>query len=294
MKQLPIYSIPSLTKKERDEFLISRFAPYLHQHHQLKIPHRHSFYHLVVFTEGSGSQMIDFREFPVKPWQAYFMIPGQVHHWNFTGPADGYVINFSASFFQSFLLQPDYLDTFSFFRGIPAESVLDVPGPLRETIHTAFEELLSLQPEGGLHSADPVRALLLRLFFLFGQITEHRIPQGVSPYAYTQLQQFRKLINLHYATLRLSKEYAGLLFITPNHLNAISRHYLGRPAGQVIRERVLLEAKRMLVNPANTVASVAEQLNFKDASYFSRFFKKLEGSAPETFRKHIFKQHDYE
>jgi AraC family transcriptional regulator, transcriptional activator of pobA len=60
---------------------------------------------------------------------------------------------------------------------------------------------------------------------------------------------------------------------------------LGIPAGEVIRNRIILEAKRLLVNNDMTVLEIANYLNFADNSYFSKFFKRLEGVTPEEFRK---------
>jgi len=114
------------------------------------------------------------------------------------------------------------------------------------------------------------------------------------PAAVTQKQQvmgsFRKLLDQNYKTMRLPSEYAAMLFVTPNHLNVLSRDLLGRSAGEVIRDRVLLEAKRLLTNAGMTGAQIAGELNFQDNSYFNRFFKKYEGVTPEEFRrKHVVK-----
>lgn len=113
----PVYNIASLSEFPTDDFLVSRFGPYLKIHQKLYASHRHNFYHIVLFTEGSGSHQIDFQKFEVRPYQMYFMIPGQVHSWDFREPVEGYVINFSPSFFQSFLLNPNYLVEFVFFSG---------------------------------------------------------------------------------------------------------------------------------------------------------------------------------
>jgi AraC-like DNA-binding protein len=99
------------------------------------------------------------------------------------------------------------------------------------------------------------------------------------------LVQLRRLIDQHYKTLRLPGEYARLLHITPNHLNALCQELVGRPAGAVIRDRVLLEAKRLLTNADMTAQEIAYELNFQDNSYFSRFFKKYTGETPEGFRR---------
>ena len=104
-KKLPVYAICKIKGEERnlDEFIISRFDQYLSQRNYLLQPHGHSFYHLVFFTKGAGKQAIDFTSYLVKPGQIYFMNPGQVHNWQFAGEVDGYIVNFSESFFDSFL-----------------------------------------------------------------------------------------------------------------------------------------------------------------------------------------------
>ncbi|WP_243406347.1 AraC family ligand binding domain-containing protein [Siphonobacter curvatus] len=99
---IPMVNIYSLAEYRPEDFLIKRFAEYVQEHKNLRLLHRHDFYHLVLFTKGAGSHAIDFESFPVLPFQIYFMIPGQVHSWDFTGKVEGYVINFSSTFFQPF------------------------------------------------------------------------------------------------------------------------------------------------------------------------------------------------
>ena len=103
----------------------------------------------------------------------------------------------------------------------------------------------------------------------------------------TLLRTFRRLIDSHYRGLRLPKEYADLLYITPNHLNALCQDLLGKTAGELIRDRTLLEAKRLLTNAKMTATEIAYELNFKDNSYFNRFFKKNAGMTPDDFRKSL-------
>jgi AraC-like DNA-binding protein len=59
---------------------------------------------------------------------------------------------------------------------------------------------------------------------------------------------------------------------------------MGASAGDLIRERVLLEAKRLLANSDLMISQIAETLNFEDNAYFTRFFKKYLGTTPEGFR----------
>ncbi|MFC6102398.1 AraC family transcriptional regulator [Olivibacter domesticus] len=283
MKVLPVYDIKGLGVTQND-ILVKPFAPYIEEHQKLLIPHRHSFYHIVYFTKGSGWHTLDFEQFEVKPFQIYFMIPGQVHHWNFHGAADGYVLNFSDSFFQSFLLRPDYLEDFSFFRGISDESIIDIPKERREKVESIFNEMIQIKATINSMNLDRLRVKALELFL---NVASLRINKGmeVSASNQTLLRNFQKLIEKHFNTMRLPKDYAALLYVTPNHLNAICSDLLGISAGELIRNRVILEAKRLLVNLQLPISTIAYQLNFSDNSYFTKFFKKNMDITPEEFRK---------
>jgi AraC-like DNA-binding protein len=282
---IPIYDICTLSHQQKDDILIKRFAPYLKSHRNLHLAHKHSFYHLVFFTKGGGMQTIDFENFPVKANQIYFMIPGQVHSWDFKGDVDGYLINFSTTFFQSFLLKANYLEDLPFFSGITKDAVIDIPEHLQPKIINLFEELMAENETISPLGLDMVKSLMLQLFIMVARLN-NEVAETVAPnYNQTLLRSFQKLIEKNYMHLRLPKQYAELLYITPNHLNALCNDVLGVSAGEVIRNRIILEAKRLLINNDMTVLEIANHLNFADNSYFTKFFKKLEGVTPEEFRK---------
>lgn len=283
---LPVYDICNLSDGPRTGqlLMVDRFGDYLAAHQHLVFPHKHSFYHLVYFTKGSGTHSIDFINFPVAAGQVYFMVPGQVHSWHFTGEIDGYIINFSEAFLNTFLANARYLEQFAFFSGNAKEQVLGVSNEDQAKLVTVFENILAENALAPANKEDMIRALLLQIFILLGRYNADGVPAARSANPLI-LFQFKKLVDLHYKEKKLPKEYADLLYITPNHLNALSKDLAGRPAGEIIRDRVLLEAKRLLVNASLTVAEIAADLNFADNSYFSRFFKKYEGVTPEDFRK---------
>jgi len=286
-EQFKVYDIGGLSEFKSDDLLISRFAPYLDIHKNLHLPHKHNFYHLVLFTEGAGTHAIDFKSFPVIPWQIYFMAPGQVHGWNFEGSVDGYVINFSTAFFHAFLSKTDYLEQFPFFGSQLNDTVINIPLALQQKVKDIFEEIVLESEQGQRLAPDMIRALMIRLFITLGRLSFPQQPAEAQSYNHTLLKSFQKLIEQHYAVLRLPKQYAELLYITPNHLNALCNDVLGIPAGEVIRKRIALEAKRLLVNFNLSIQEVADRLNFADNSYFTKFFKKQEGVSPEQFRKEI-------
>jgi AraC family transcriptional activator of pobA len=294
IQSTPVYDICTLSDFREDDIIVSRFAPYLLHHKNLHAAHRHTFYHLVLFTQGAGSHTIDFENFKVNPYQIYFMIPGQVHSWNFEGFTDGYVINFSSAFFNTFLLNPAYVENLSFFSGDLKDAVIELPQALHAEISTLFEEIIKESESGETQATDMLRLLILRLFILINRLNTNKSNKGAASYNQTVLKNFKKLIEANYTRLKLPKEYAELLYITPNHLNAVCKDLLGIQAGEVIRDRTLLEAKRLLTNPQLNITTIASELNFSDNSYFTKFFKKAEGITPEEFRKKILNQNHHE
>ncbi|MBB6108822.1 transcriptional regulator, AraC family [Mucilaginibacter lappiensis] len=291
LQNIPLYDICSLSDINQDDILISSFAPYLDTHKNLFATHRHTFYHLVLFTAGAGTHTIDFESFVVKPGQIYFMIPGQVHSWGFEGVTDGYIINFSTSFIQSFLLQHGYLDNFSFFSGNLADAVINLPAETYAAIKPLFENILTEVTNPGTSAADMIRLLMLQIFIRVNRVTAISAVNNNSSYNQTLLKNFKNLIEHHYTDIRLPKDYAAMLYITPNHLNAVCKDMMGIPAGEMIRNRVMLEAKRMLTNPQLSISEISLKLNFSDNSYFTKFFKKLEDTTPEEFRKKLLYDH---
>lgn len=283
---IPVYDICSIsTGHKQEDLLAERLGQYLKKNYQrVHQQHGHSFYHMVFFTKGSGSQTIDFSSYAVTPNQIYFMVPGQVHSWHFKPDADGYVIHFSEVFFRTFLLDHDYLDRFAFFNGNSKDQVMTVPAAGRHDLVTLLEKILE---ETAAQQTDMVRVLLLQLFLLVEKCCGTDGSKIIPQQKQLVLRNFQQLINKHFRNIKLPREYAELLYITPNHLNALCQDLLGKTAGELIRDRILLEAKRMLTNPGMTVTQIAHELNFEDNSYFSRFFKKYAGVTPDEFRKNL-------
>jgi len=284
---IPVYDICSLanTMHLQDDIIAENFAAYLKRHPDLKFPHRHSFYHFVYFTKGSGTHTIDFERFRVRPGQIYFMVPGQVHTWNFEGVTDGYILNFSEGIFQSFFRDSN-LEKFPFFSGNAVDGVITLKKS-GAVVASLLDAIIKEAAGNSIYNKDMIAIDLLSVFI---HISREIVTSNSKP-AIRQnqllLQNFRKLVNEYYNHKRLPKEYAAVLYITPNHLNALCSDLLGKPAGEVIRDRVLLEAKRLLINADINISEIAWQLNFKDNSYFTKFFRRYTGITPEDFRRSI-------
>ena len=99
-----------------------------------------------------------------------------------------------------------------------------------------------------------------------------------------KMEQFRILLDEKYSTLHKPNEYAEILSISPNTLTKKSIKYFGKTPTQLIQDRLILEAKKLLHLTTFSIKEIAYQLQFNDEYYFSRFFKKYTQVSPQTFR----------
>jgi AraC family transcriptional activator of pobA len=96
--------------------------------------------------------------------------------------------------------------------------------------------------------------------------------------------KFLSILSIHSRKHHNVKFYAGVLFVTSNHLNKTVKKVTGKPAKKIIIEAILAEAISMLEDSQYTIAEIAEELDFTSVSDFSRFFKKFILFTPSEYR----------
>lgn len=96
---------------------------------------------------------------------------------------------------------------------------------------------------------------------------------------------FCDLVEAHFRDHLTLTEYAGRLSVTEARLNDICRRMADLPSKEVVHERLLQEARRLLRYSAVPVTEISYQLGFADPAYFSRFFTKRTGVPPSQFRR---------
>lgn len=141
--------------------------------------------------------------------------------------------------------------------------------------------LQSGRPDGQAYISSLLYAFLLDVQQQYGQ--REQVRQLSSSAQLTA--RFRQLLTRHVLSRRSVHEYAGLLAVTPNHLNKCVKETTGKPASVLIAEMLLLEAKVLLGQPGLPISEIADRLGFDDLSYFARFFKKHTGLNPTDYRQ---------
>jgi AraC family transcriptional activator of pobA len=81
--------------------------------------------------------------------------------------------------------------------------------------------------------------------------------------------------------------YATDLAVTPTHLSRTVKALTGRTAGEVVHDRLVLEARRLIVSTNLPIADISYRLNFSTPTYFARFFANRTSETPSEFRQRM-------
>lgn len=97
--------------------------------------------------------------------------------------------------------------------------------------------------------------------------------------------RFNELIEAHYREHWPLSRYAAGIGVTEPRLNDVCRRIADLPSKRLIQERVMQEAKRLLLFSGSSANEVCYQLGFKDPAYFSRFFQRYASLTPGDYRQ---------
>ncbi|MBB5036546.1 helix-turn-helix domain-containing protein [Prosthecobacter dejongeii] len=257
------------------------------QEPQRLIPHFHDFFQLFLI-QGPARLMHDFREYDVTGITLFFLSPGQVHTiYPRSNSMRGTVASFTQAFFDHQLPPPSMLVELPFFFASGAPPWFSVEKRKAARLMGLFGDLQREYDGGQRGVMEVLRSLLRILLIEASRIETVGQPVKEATRAALLARQFQLALEHHFREWQALAPYAKQLGITVNHLNDVIREETGHAAGELIRHRRLLDAKRLLLHSDLSVSEIGYQIGFQDPSYFSRFFRRYAGATPADFREAI-------
>jgi len=270
------------------KFAIYTTADFLKFMHQLNTPHRHNYYMILLNKKNHGTQLIDFKEFDIAPFSVTCMHLGQVHQWLDYDRIEGYVLVFERDFF-ALRYQNYQLSEFSFLSYRHTQPYLTISEEKFNHIESIAVWMLREFNSIEVNFEKSLRSLLNIMLIDLNRLFEPANKNAEFSQSLQLIHHFEELIDKYYKEKHFVKDYASLLHVRPNYLNAICNEVTSSSAGDLIRNRILIEAKRLLIHEKKTASEIAYELGFVDNSYFGRFFKKYENYTPDGFKKKYLK-----
>ncbi len=157
-----------------------------------------------------------------------------------------------------------------------------------------FDLLLSMFI-GEMNTSDQIQQemLLVLLKRLIVNVTRmarrNSFTEQVTEDKYNLIRKFNLLVEAHFRAEHAVSYYAERLNKSPKTLSNLFALYNAQSPSQIIQERILIEAKRLLSYTDKSAKEITYELGFDDAAYFSAYFKKHTNQSPLEFRNEIAK-----
>ncbi|WP_234734667.1 AraC family transcriptional regulator [Tellurirhabdus bombi] len=281
---VPVYKLHSFPRHEPEAlFYMTRLEKLVQEFKGIDKPHSHTFYLVMWIGTGGGTHTIDFKTYNLAPNQLYFLTPGQVHSWQLSPDIQGYNLFLEANFFRSRF--GNRLQQYPFFHSHQHQPLLEVSdqkGLFQDLFSYAFQEYENRRLNRSEVFLSYIHIILETANRLYSQqLTE------TDTHLYDRIRQYEDLLEKHFLTTREVGAYAEKMNLTPNYLNHICKKVLSKTASQLLHERQVIEAQRLLTHTTQSIKEIGFLLGFDDPSYFVRFFKKQTGSTPADFRQQL-------
>ncbi|GEO09588.1 transcriptional regulator [Segetibacter aerophilus] len=253
-------------------------------------PYRSDHFTIVLVTEGNARLKLNLIDYLVEKHNLLIISPNDVRQFLSISSNCNYIgVGFTQDFLMHSGLHKKNIDAFDFFSSQAkpvvklGENNTEILFQLFSILHrkSSLREEVFFRDEFIYHGFS---ALIFEIAFLFRKSnTVHlKITRKED-----LVMRFMKLLPLHFKNERGLKFYADLMFITPKYLTQTIKQITGKTAGDFIDEMVIMEAKVLLNNFSKSIGQVAEELNFSDQFYFSKFFKKHTGTNPSDYRSSL-------
>ncbi len=237
--------------------------------------------------DGYGEYQIDFKSFVVEKAGLFFLSPGQVLTIETEKVKSGFQISFDKEFYCVETHGKEIACNGVLFNNVHRASMI----PLAKEDNTYFIDILQ-KMVGEIESPGPAHREMLETYlrmFLIGALRKWESlnikPEVQEDESNRLAADFVALVEKHFTKIHSVGAYAEKLGISPKSL-AKRLNVLGhKKPTEIIKDRIILQAKRDLRFSNKSVKEIAFDLGFEDPAYFTRYFKKTVEDSPLGYRE---------
>jgi AraC family transcriptional regulator, transcriptional activator of pobA len=252
------------------------------------VPHRRDFFSFFLVTSGYLQHSIDFQQYTHRAGELFFTAPYQVHLIEGAGLIAGMGVACRPE-----LLTPSE-EALPIIQNPKQVNKISLSRRQAREILQVFQAMLAEYESQEVFSADILRSLLATLLLMLSRHYQHQEKLRIDPNAVETavLEKFRQLLNARWNEPLSVAACEKALFLGSGRLNQLAKKRTGKNASELIQEKRLLEAKRLLLYSDQSIKEISYQTGFEDPAYFNRFFKKWNQVTPLKFRQDMQKKYN--
>jgi AraC-like DNA-binding protein len=243
---------------------------------------------LLYVAAGRYTHMVDFETIECTAGSLVTMQPGQVNRFgNMTG-WNGWVLVFRAELLAARNASSPQEDLELFRDAVDLPVHLRVDDAVGRTVTASLErmaddaKLRASMPAVNALLRHQLQALLIRLHIAHASSSR---AARVEPVLLLRFRRFRAAVEREHRRWHSVAEYAKHLGCSEKSIGRASLAVTGVGAKAFLTNRIVLEARRLLVHTNAPVATISEQLGFDEATNFVKFFRRETGATPGAFRQ---------
>ena len=252
---------------------------------QLAMPQRVDFHHLLLVEEGHGRHMVDFVEFDLQPGAVLLVQPGQVQQWRMGSGVQGQLTLISG---EALAPSMQRAETDMWLLALSEWPTISTPS--QGLFMEARASMGRLEADVQRFKGTDLEVAIIRHELLTLLLRLARELRSIHPERETTREAeihalFVKELEMSYTRRMSVLDYARRLGFSERTVSRACLSTTGRTAKQVTDDRVVLEAKRLLVHSQASAARIGHQLGFTEPTNFVKFFKRVVGCTPLSFRE---------
>lgn len=280
--EIPVCSL-GLFGEEISHFWMDNLLGLSERFPLLESPHRQNFFLLIFIEKAEGEISIDNQKKYLNDSKVIVIKPNSISIIKINRTAKGKIICFTEDFF-SLRYNNNVLHEFSFIYD-NAKSFIRLNENEKNKWMYLLEIFLQEFKQQKRETTNVLRSYLNICLFELERLYNPKDLIIHSSPKQQKIREFEKLIDKEFKIKKMPSAYAYVLNVSPNYLNKICKEVTNYTAGDLIRKRITIEAKRLIHFTNYSINEIADQLGFENTSYFVTFFKKHTKKTPEQFRK---------
>jgi len=243
---------------------------------------------IYLFTEGSGRHLVDFEAVDVESRHILFISQGQVHAFDRNKTYDGKALIFTEHFFCRTNFDTKFLLSTPLFANDFSQSYFKINSCFDQLVKLFEEVFDELRHRPDTKQGMILHNLLWRILLLAereveGQAGVQKVLSDTEQLAI----KFKKAVNEHFKTRKRISFYIDILHVGIRRLQLATAASFNKTPKQMVSDRLLLEAKRMLTYEDLSIKEISDHLGFDETTSFDKFFKSKLGIAPSEFKRNL-------